>query len=267
MIMKLIMLFLPKRPVGLCCRFLFLAGAVSIVSLLPGCGRGPESRPSIVAIRVNPNPVQAGSNAIVTLSLQFPCEGMSFRWSSSAGSLNPSTTREPTTTFVAPAAATPARISVVLQLDGRDLCSEEVPVYVSGPVSAPSNEVALPPALTGVARIRITAIPRKDEVGGASSNDRIAGKVEGITATNAAMYRVVIYSKTDDWWVQPTAAAPLTMLNEDGTFEEEIHTGSEYAVLLVPESYTNAQPRIPVLPGRGTRQVLEVARVRGRTNQ
>jgi hypothetical protein len=258
---KLSLMLLRKVRIGSGrCRVLF-AGAGAIASLLGGCGHSPKSGPSIAAIRVNPNPVPAGATASVTLSLRYPCEGMVFTWEAFPGSVNPSTNREAATTFVAPSAATPARISVAINVNGKPVCSEEVLVQVVMAVGVNSNDSTLA-TTTGTGRIHITVIPRYDEKGGPLKQGRIAGRVDGITAANASSYRVVIYSKTDDWWVQPTAAQPYTMLDDRGNFDEEIYLGSEYAVLFVTDSFTNALPRIPVLPRKGTEQMLDIVRVK-----
>jgi hypothetical protein len=64
-------------------------------------------------------------------------------------------------------------------------------------------------------------------------------------------YKVVIYSKGgSSWWVQPTAASPLTDIGDDGEFSADIHGGTEYAALLVKESYS-AKAQIESLPAKG----------------
>jgi hypothetical protein len=72
----------------------------------------------------------------------------------------------------------------------------------------------------------------------------------------------VLYSKTDDWYVQPIEAQPLSLVNPDGTWSEIIHTGSEYAALVVVPSF-QPPPRPPVLPRKDGTNVFTVARVLG----
>lgn len=83
-------------------------------------------------------------------------------------------------------------------------------------------------------QLAITRIPPYDPVGGPNSNARIAGSVSGV---NPRDYRVVIYSFTGVWYVQPTTANPLTLINPDGTWQAEIQTGSKYTIILVPQGY------------------------------
>jgi hypothetical protein len=83
-------------------------------------------------------------------------------------------------------------------------------------------------------RITITKVPPYDPVGGSSSQGHIAGKVSGV---NPETYSIVIYSKTNIWYVQPTTVNPKTEINSDGTWEANIRLGSRYVALVVPNDY------------------------------
>lgn len=92
---------------------------------------------------------------------------------------------------------------------------------------------------------------------GPDGTAEITGKVTGLPSFKA--YRVAIYSKGGDtWWAQPTAANPLTEIGEDGEFSADIRGGTEYAALLVKETYKpKAQlERLPVTGG----EVLAITR-------
>lgn len=80
--------------------------------------------------------------------------------------------------------------------------------------------------------IEITLVPVRGE--GSDSNGTIGGKVSG---ANLKECKVVIFARTDKWYVQPTVASPDTPIGEDGQWETDIHLGYEYAALLVKSSY------------------------------
>lgn len=80
--------------------------------------------------------------------------------------------------------------------------------------------------------IQITLVPPKGE--GSDSNGTIGGKASG---ANLKDCKVVIFARTDKWYVQPTVASPYTPIGEDGQWETDIHLGYEYAALLVKSSY------------------------------
>ncbi|RJR29407.1 MAG: hypothetical protein C4576_35380 [Desulfobacteraceae bacterium] len=88
-----------------------------------------------------------------------------------------------------------------------------------------SNKIAAP-------AIQITSAP--DCGGGPGNMKRIAGF---ISRAVPADHRVVIYSRTDKWYVQPFSANPYTGIAADGTWGSNIHLGQEYAALLVQPSY------------------------------
>jgi hypothetical protein len=76
----------------------------------------------------------------------------------------------------------------------------------------------------------------------------IAGRTSGI---NPDDYRVVIYSLTTTWYVQPMKTDSMTAIRSDGTWRAQIQLGRRYAALLVPKNYdppavTNIAPdRMP----------------------
>lgn len=109
-------------------------------------------------------------------------------------------------------------------------------------------------------KIEFTEVPAYD-CGGPDRSDSIAGKVSGVTPAN---YRLVIYAHACNGvlYVQPTIAAPLTRIAEDGTFNSYIHLGHTYYVLLVAPTY-KPKPELSQMPGVGG-DILAVGRVRAR---
>jgi hypothetical protein len=110
-------------------------------------------------------------------------------------------------------------------------------------------------------KILITRVP----VAGAGPDSQgiIGGKVEGIKDPNA--YKVVLYVRTDKWYVQPHTAQPFTPVESDGSWSASIHLGSEYVALLVRPSF---QPpaQSDSLPAFG-KDVLSVARAAARKTE
>ncbi|PWU19831.1 MAG: hypothetical protein C5B50_05225 [Verrucomicrobia bacterium] len=233
---------------------------------LLGCGRDSTPAPSIFGIRIAPNPVPVGGKGEITLSVSYPRPHMHFSWTVTGGSLNPTETTNPSTTFVAPEKPTPVRLSVSLEWNGQTVSTREEVVEVVASTETSTFPNALASALgSSPTMISISTVPRCDPKGGPNSEDDIAGLVK-LKDSSASVndYGVVIYTKTDDWWVQPQASYPISTIGSDGSFKETIHTGSEYAVLLVRKDF-QPLPRIPVLPPRSG-DILEIARVKGKSN-
>ena len=76
--------------------------------------------------------------------------------------------------------------------------------------------------------IQFSAIPPA-AVGG---SDRVAA-IDGRGTGARHGQRIVIYTRSGVWWVQPTTAQPFTTVELDGTWKSSIHLGTEYAALLV----------------------------------
>lgn len=82
------------------------------------------------------------------------------------------------------------------------------------------------------ATIQIVVVPPKG--GGPDRMETIAGRVRGV---NFKQCRVVIFSLTNTWYVQPFVDSPYTTIDAKGNWETETHLGAEYAALVVKLSY------------------------------
>jgi hypothetical protein len=104
--------------------------------------------------------------------------------------------------------------------------------------------------------IQFTTIPPA-AVGGSERLAPIAGRALGVRPGQ----RIVIYTKSGVWWVQPLTAQPFTTVGADSTWQNTIHLGSEYAALLVEDGYRPANTRDALPPlGNG---VVAIATVNG----
>jgi hypothetical protein len=81
--------------------------------------------------------------------------------------------------------------------------------------------------------IEISRVPRC--WAGASQMERIAGRVHGIGRAEAASRAVVIYSRTNAWYVQPYQVKPLTSIRPNLSWSSRIFLGDAYAAVLVRE--------------------------------
>ena len=104
--------------------------------------------------------------------------------------------------------------------------------------------------------IQFSAIPPA-AVGGSERVAPIGGRVTGARSGQ----RIVIYTRSGVWWVQPPTAQPFTTVELDGTWKSTIHLGTEYAALLVDAGYrpVNTRDALPPL-GNG---VVAMAIVKG----
>lgn len=101
------------------------------------------------------------------------------------------------------------------------------------------------PTDTSTPTIKIIEIPR---AGKYPDKGNIGGIVTGIS--NVKDYRVVIYSETDQLYVQPYENAPLTQISADEKWGAKIFLGDRYYVLLVHSSY-QPETEIPSVPNVG----------------
>jgi len=101
----------------------------------------------------------------------------------------------------------------------------------------------LPP--TRSASIRITRIPTRLPKGQSTPSEWIAGQVNGLNEYES--YRIVIYSYTNQWYVQPTVLEPKTGITPEGKWQSYIQGGVYYAALLVKKEI-NLPPESQTLP-------------------
>ena len=94
-------------------------------------------------------------------------------------------------------------------------------------------------------------------VGGSERMEPVGGRVAGARAGQ----RIVVYTKSGVWWVQPLTAQPFTTIAPDGTWRSTIHLGTEYAALLVDADYRPANTRDALPPIGGG--VVTIATVKG----
>src|ERR1044072_5663932 len=80
--------------------------------------------------------------------------------------------------------------------------------------------------------IQITEVPSKGA--GPEALETIAGTVRGVKVKDC---KVVIFARTNTWYVQPYIDSSDSMINDDGTWRNDTHLGSQYAALLVKASY------------------------------
>src|SRR5215469_2798324 len=109
------------------------------------------------------------------------------------------------------------------------------------------------PSSTGPS-IEFTQVPHAG-AGGPDRTEYIGGKVTGANPGQ----KIVVYSQSEVWWVQPTVEHPLTEIQPNSTWKNIAHLGTVYAALLVDANYRPA-PRMGSLPpiGNGVSAVATV---------
>jgi hypothetical protein len=80
--------------------------------------------------------------------------------------------------------------------------------------------------------IAISHVPQRGA--GPEGMRTIAGTVSGVGTRRV---RVVLFARTNTWYVQPYAASPYTAIGTDGKWQTQTHLGDEYAALLVEATY------------------------------
>jgi signal transduction histidine kinase len=103
-----------------------------------------------------------------------------------------------------------------------------------------------PPAMAAEPSVELSELPPAAE-GGEFRFGTIAGRVSGARSGQ----RIVLYARSGDWYVQPYADQPFTVIQPDSTWRSSTHLGTEYAALLVDAEY-RPLARTPTLPGIGS---------------
>jgi hypothetical protein len=104
--------------------------------------------------------------------------------------------------------------------------------------------------------IKFTRVPPAGE-GSQDDLETIAGTVTGARPGQ----RIVLFSQSGKWWVQPFDSQPFTSVQADSTWKSSTHPGSSYAALLVDSGY-HPPPTVNALPEKGG-PVLAEATVQG----
>ncbi len=94
--------------------------------------------------------------------------------------------------------------------------------------------------------VRLTDVPCGKRA--SDDNGMISGQIEGLS--NPQQYKIVIYARTNIWFVQPTEADPLTDVMSDGTWTNSTNPGRYFVALLVEPPYT-PRPQAEALPSIG----------------
>ena len=105
------------------------------------------------------------------------------------------------------------------------------------------EQSAAPPSVQ--VKVLIILVP-----GSGSGHDALApieGRVEGLV--NPSRYKVLLYTHTDRWYIQPFADQPLTDIDSGGNWKNETHLGQQYAAFVVLPEYSpkSAPEELPPL--------------------
>jgi hypothetical protein len=92
--------------------------------------------------------------------------------------------------------------------------------------------------------IQFSRVPPANE-GGPDKVETIEGRVRGAKPDQ----QIVLFARSEAWWVQPLANQPFTRVQSDGSWSNSTHLGVEYAALLVdpgykPPSVTGTLPKL-----------------------
>jgi hypothetical protein len=90
-----------------------------------------------------------------------------------------------------------------------------------------------PPHRDAAPSVEFTKVPAADK-GGQDALDVVAGRVTGARSGQ----RIVLFSKSGVWWVQPEARQPFTEIRADSSWTSAVHLGTEYAALVVEGDYS-----------------------------
>jgi hypothetical protein len=93
--------------------------------------------------------------------------------------------------------------------------------------------------------VQITQVPAADP-GGPVQMDFIEGRASGAKPGQ----QIVLYARSNIWWIQPLANQPFTKIQPDSTWRNSTHLGTEYAAILVEPGFHPAT-KLSTLPAEG----------------
>jgi hypothetical protein len=182
--------------------------------------------------------VEVGGKLFVSISIDNPPKDKRLRFVWNAKGKVPSED-QPGGEYIAPNEPGTDIITCEVWSDSKHLATRTATVEViPAPILLPTTESDQPESqepkksTQTSPSITITRVPPAGA--GSDSFGTIAGKVQGV---NVEECKVVIFAYVDIWYVQPWANSPYTEIDEDGSWETDIHLGFEYAALLVKSSY------------------------------
>lgn len=215
---------------------------VALGILCFGCHRAEEK----VSLQLNAAPIGESGRYRLVAEAHGPLNGIKYRFYANDGTCQPEISDRPESVFTPSPGAANESVQVTVEALRGDapIQSAHYTIKLKGvagarpeepnAAQAPLNNLQEPHTSRSAA-IEITKVPRYDPTGGPNTNDQIEGVVRGVSNSDA--FRVVLYAKTDIWYVQPLLGSTIE-INSDGTWSSWTHTGSEYAALLVPEGYS-----------------------------
>jgi hypothetical protein len=71
----------------------------------------------------------------------------------------------------------------------------------------------------------------------ASGDPLLLAPIEGRVIGGKSGQKIVLYAKSDSWWIQPLDTKPLTAIEPNATWRNSTHPGTDYAALLVEPGY------------------------------
>jgi hypothetical protein len=74
--------------------------------------------------------------------------------------------------------------------------------------------------------------------------------IEGRVVASKPGQHIVLYAKSNVWWIQPSVSKPSTAIGPDSVWHNNTHPGTQYAALLVDPNY-NPPLTIRDLPPKG----------------
>jgi hypothetical protein len=104
--------------------------------------------------------------------------------------------------------------------------------------------------------VQITLVPPANP-GGPVQLDFIEGRANGVKPGQ----QIVLYARSDIWWIQPFATQPFTKIKPDSTWRNATHLGTDYAAILVEPGFHPAT-KVATLPAEGN-GVVAIATARG----
>ena len=111
---------------------------------------------------------------------------------------------------------------------------------ISGPARGSTLVLVCASVLAVTCGDRASAVPKVEfrivppaSGGGPKDLQPIAGRVAHARSGDV----IVLFAKSDVWWVQPFRSRPFTSLNADFSWNTKTHLGTEYAALLVHAGY------------------------------